>query len=158
MENSPEDFEKLRKLLKIKRHEQPPPGYFSNFSGLVINRIEHQGGSDGAWIEVPWLRKLFRMFETSPVIGGLFGSALCALVILGIMLANQVDKVPAGAYRPPGLANNTAQANPSSLSPAFASTPDAPARSTDVMFGSDSNTSSVTASVPVSFTTTAPPH
>ena len=59
MSNHPEEFEKLRKLLKIKQHEQPPPGYFANFSGLVINRIEREGGTESTWIEVPWLRKLF---------------------------------------------------------------------------------------------------
>jgi hypothetical protein len=161
MSNSPEEFEKLRKLLRIKQHEQPPPGYFNNFSGLVISRIEREGGADAAWSEVPWLRRLFGMFERSPMIGGLFGSALCGVVILGIVLANQVDKVDIRAYRPPGLANNnTLQADSAtSLSPAFGAAADTSVRSTDAMFGSGSNavSSSVTASVePVSFTTTAP--
>ena len=59
MSTSTEDFEKLRKLLKIKRHEQPPPGYFSRFSSLVITRIEREGESEGVWMEVPWLREAF---------------------------------------------------------------------------------------------------
>ena len=123
MSNTPEEFEKLRKLLKIKRHEQPPPGYFSNFSGLVINRIEHDSGAGTALSEVPWLRKLFRMFETSPLIGGLFGSAVCALVILGIMLANSVDNVPEKAWRPQTPGNHLSQANASSVGPVFDSRP-----------------------------------
>lgn len=153
MDNRPEEFEKLRKLLKIKQHEQPPPGYFNNFSSLVINRIERDGSAHAALIEVPWLRKLFGMFERSPVVGGLFGSALCAVVILGITLANQVDKVPQHAWRPQGLANNN-NANASD-SGAFSTTAAAAAASPVAMFGSNAPDSSVSVQT-VNFTTTAP--
>ncbi|HMJ89276.1 MAG TPA: hypothetical protein VK530_05645 [Candidatus Acidoferrum sp.] len=40
MESSPENFESLQKLLRLKRYEQPHPRYFNDFSSRVLARIE----------------------------------------------------------------------------------------------------------------------
>jgi len=40
MEPSPENFESLQKLLRLKRYEHPHPRYFNDFSQRVISRIE----------------------------------------------------------------------------------------------------------------------
>ena len=93
MSTGTEDFEKLRKLLKLKRYEQPPPGYFNNFSNLVISRIEREGNAQGA--SVPWFGSIFRVLESSPVFSGLFGAAVCALVIYGISAAKSPSKIQA---------------------------------------------------------------
>lgn len=128
MNTGTEDFEKLRKLLKLKRHEQPPPGYFSRFSSLVITRLERDGESVAARVEVPWLRNLLRLFESSPMVAGLFGSALCALVIFGIVAADKPEKASTVAFSP---------ANPGE-SIAFSTAPGSEtlASSTDPLFGS----------------------
>lgn len=95
MSTAPEDFEKLRKLLKLKRHEQPPPGYFNNFSRQIIARLEAEGQASRANIlsaEAPWARKLVRMLETNPMFAGAFGVAICSLLIFGITSFQYVDR------------------------------------------------------------------
>jgi len=47
MSSEPENFEALRRLLVIKRHEQPPPGYFNDFSRQVISRIRADEAAAG---------------------------------------------------------------------------------------------------------------
>lgn len=83
-----EQFEQLRKLLTLKRHEQPPPGYFHSFSGQVLARIKagEQGETGPAW-----LRKLWALFETKPMLTGAFGAAVCALVISGIVFTDDAE-------------------------------------------------------------------
>ena len=39
MNESENNFSELKRLLKLKRHEVPPPGYFNDFSAEIIARI-----------------------------------------------------------------------------------------------------------------------
>lgn len=56
---SPDDFEALRRLLALKRHEKPPPGYFQDFSARVMARIEAEERMRArSWIDQ--LRDLFQ--------------------------------------------------------------------------------------------------
>lgn len=43
------DFETLRKLMSLKRHEQPPPGYLDHLSDSIIARIEIGDGRLSLW-------------------------------------------------------------------------------------------------------------
>lgn len=80
-----EKFDSLRRLLALKRHEQPPPGYFNRFSREVISRIK--AGETGGEIsmETSWIQRLLGMFEVKPVFAGAFGMAVCALLISGVI-------------------------------------------------------------------------
>jgi hypothetical protein len=100
MNQDTENFEKLRRLLKLKRYEQPPPGYFNDFSRQVIARIQlGERGEDSAVIgrllwEAPWLQRIWAAFEAKPVLAGAFGLAMCAFLISGVIYSENGDVQP----------------------------------------------------------------
>jgi hypothetical protein len=93
MSTTPNHFDSLRRLLAIKRHEQPPPRYFNEFSGRVIARIQagEQGKASASswfqrWIgESVWWQRLSAGLEAKPAFAGAFGAGVFALLISGIV-------------------------------------------------------------------------
>jgi hypothetical protein len=89
-----ENFDQLRRLLALKRHEQPPPGYFNNFSAQVIARIKageraEDTFSVGRWLwEGAWLQRLWSAIETKPALAGAFGVLVCGLLVSGIIYSD----------------------------------------------------------------------
>ncbi|HLP77135.1 MAG TPA: hypothetical protein VK327_09470 [Candidatus Paceibacterota bacterium] len=115
--DSPE-FEQLRRLLALKRHEQPPPGYFNRFSREVVVRIK-AGDRGETVVAGSWLQKLWNLLETKPVFAGAFGASVCAVLITGILnsegtgaIAGTVPATPAGGpfITPSSVALNEAPA------------------------------------------------
>ena len=100
MSQDTENFEQLRRLLALKRHEQPPPGYFNDFSSQVIARIKlGESGDRGFAIEhllweAPWLQRIWAAFEAKPVLAGVFGVAVCGLLITGVIYSDRTDVPP----------------------------------------------------------------
>jgi hypothetical protein len=90
--NENENFEALRRLLVLKRHEIPPPGYFTDFSGRVIAQIRAEAGASSrrSFSESPW-QKFLQIFEMKPALTGAFASALLILLALGVVYTNQSD-------------------------------------------------------------------
>lgn len=89
MNNDLQDFKDLRRLLALKRHEQPPPGYFHHFSGNVISRIrageqapDYAAHSSFAW---PWLQRFWNALETKPALAGALGASLCAVMLWAVV-------------------------------------------------------------------------
>jgi hypothetical protein len=92
MSENENDFEMLRRLLALKRHETPPPGYFNRFSGEVIARIRAGETSESAG---DWLSKLLQAFEFKPAFTGAFACALVLLLLVfGIVFAERPDSAP----------------------------------------------------------------
>lgn len=110
MSETNDNFETLKRMLKLKRHEVPPPGYFNNFSGTVIARI--RAGDTGAkesfferlQSDAAFWDKLLHIFRVRPgIIGGL-ATGICLLFLVGVVMLDQseggpvdTDSIPAQA-------------------------------------------------------------
>lgn len=92
-----DQFEELRRLLALKRHEQPPPGYFHHFSGQVIARIQAgETAASNSWLQrllthAPWLQGLWGGWEAKPIVAGAFGIGVCSLLVVGLVSSERVD-------------------------------------------------------------------
>jgi len=136
------NFDELRKLLVLKRHEQPPPGYFEDLPDNIMRRI-HAGDTAA---DLPWLVRLFQYrFVRSAFVGSL-GTALAALMVYGVISSQQTtaptrpgldpgvallsgEPLNTGAQPPrPTFFNSFANGNgePSSVRPATATTTNDP--------------------------------
>lgn len=115
MNSDSENFEALRRLLALKRHEIPPPGYFNGFSRQVLARIKagEQGGREVS--RGTWFQRLWAVLEAKPVFAGAFGAAVCALLITGVLNSGEAGLSPGlvGGAIAPGSA--TALASPESM-------------------------------------------
>lgn len=66
---SKDSFDDLLRLLAVKRHEAPPPGYFSGFSDKVLARIEA-----GETLEpTSWWNRLRTALVTQPSLAAALG-------------------------------------------------------------------------------------
>ena len=95
MNESKQNFDELKRLLKLKQHEVPPPGYFNNFSGEVVARIRAGEAGSSQGDESSWLATMLRIFETKPGVIGAFATSLCLVLLIGVVLADRSDSVSA---------------------------------------------------------------
>jgi hypothetical protein len=123
MSETEKNFESLRRLLALKRHEVPPPGYFDDFPDQV--RVRLRTGSrresfslmDELLEQAPWLAKGLEVFEMKPAFAGVFASALCLLLLFGVVYAER----PESASKPllsaaiPAAATSLAAVSPPAL-------------------------------------------
>ena len=111
MDQSEQNFDQLRQLLKLKRHEVPPPGYFNRLPAEIISEIraEQRAGRDSVSrlaTEAPWLMRLWGALEAKPLFGGAFGAAVCALILGALYLTEKP------AERPTPMPLNASMASP----------------------------------------------
>src|SRR5512138_1356187 len=111
MERDQQNFENLRRLIALKRHEVPPPGYFDNFSREVMLRVKagERGDSPGlverlSW-EATWFGRLWTALESRPAIAALCGVAFCGVLISGLVYSeSKGDSAPIAVFMPPEMA------------------------------------------------------
>ena len=81
---NPDEFESLKKLLALKRHEEPPPGYFGRLPGEVRARIAHVQASPE-----PWWRRWLASWDLSPALATSYAVVAVTLVLGGVWMAKQ---------------------------------------------------------------------
>ncbi len=87
MNPSPEEFDQLKKLLALKRNEQPPPGFFNHFSDKVIARIE----AEGLIMRTSWWQRLFPELDAKPVLACAYGLVITGLLVVGLGISGSLD-------------------------------------------------------------------
>jgi len=100
MNQDTENFDQLRRLLALKRHEQPPPGYYEGFSRQVILRIK--AGERGEPYNImerlfevaPWTQRIWAALEAKPALAGALGLAMCGLLFAGVLYSDKADVSP----------------------------------------------------------------
>jgi hypothetical protein len=102
--NIDQEFEALRRLLKLKRYENPPPRYFNEFSGEVIARIRAGAAEDRSeplermeW-ESPLLQRVLSFFQSKPLFAGGFGAALCIGAVTMVALMGRPENQPKSPF------------------------------------------------------------
>ena len=105
MKSAPENFDQLLKLFALKRHEQPPPGYFENFPSQIMARLKSGEARKRGWWEdfsgeVSWLQSVWSALEAKPILAGAFGVVVSGLVLSGIIYSQKMDQ----AFVPPNPA------------------------------------------------------
>jgi hypothetical protein len=112
--NENENFETLRQLLALKRHEVPPPGYFDRFSGNVIARIRAEENKSSQ----SWFSKIIEALELKPAFAGAFASAVCLLMLFGIVYAGADSSTSQSLFQSAENSQFTSQLASASQQPA----------------------------------------
>ncbi len=91
-----ENFEALRKLLAVKKHEAPPPGYFSHLAGDIRTRLANGEHRQSDWWrdmgeEASWLQRLWATLADRPAFAGAFGMMVCGLVLGGFYFSQKPE-------------------------------------------------------------------
>lgn len=79
----PDQAEALRRLMSIKRHEAPPPGFFEGFSSKVIAQLEAETNVSA----LPWWREWLNVFVHRPALAGAVGMLAGVMLVAGGTLA-----------------------------------------------------------------------
>jgi hypothetical protein len=82
MNREDQDFDQLRRVLKLKRYEQPPPRFFNDFSTRVVASLQATQASN---MGNNWLQRLWETLELRPIVPVAFGAAVCGLLIAGAL-------------------------------------------------------------------------
>lgn len=99
MNSSPDDFKDLRRLLALKKHEEPPPGYFSYLPDKIVIRIERGDLSEHS----TWWEWLVAKYDAQPVLAGAYAFAISGLMLLGLKVSEDLPQRSSVELLPGGV-------------------------------------------------------
>ena len=100
METAPQDFSRLQKLLALKRHEQPPPGYFDRLPGQILARIKAEPAAPAG----SWWQQFLDGLRTKPAWALSFSVLVLGALAIGVLSAQRLATENAGAPASPSVA------------------------------------------------------
>jgi hypothetical protein len=117
MKAAPEEFDALRKLLALKRHEQPPPGYFDQLPRAILARIEAGAleAESGFW------EKLLNGITLRPAVAYSAVGIVCAGLVVGFGLVVNDDTSATMVHNPFAPPEASAQVFSEDIAPALSS-------------------------------------
>ena len=100
-----EDFEQLRRLLVLKRHEVPPPGYFNRLSDQIVARLHGPEPLE----PLTWWERFGLDFDLKPALVCGLGVLVCGLLAAGVIAGTQLGETAslAGNIEAPPLLDPT---------------------------------------------------
>ena len=80
-----ENFDALRKLLALKRHEVPPPGYFDHLPRRISTRIHANEGAPSLW------ESLTDWFRVNASVAYAFSLTACGVVAVSVIYGTRAE-------------------------------------------------------------------
>lgn len=90
MEQTNEQFDKLRKLLTTKTIDRPAPDYFEDLPSRVRERIESMPPPPPP----TWFERMMAVFEYRPVQALAYGVVICGGVYIGMRFSETMRQIP----------------------------------------------------------------
>jgi hypothetical protein len=96
MAERPQDFERIQKLLALKRHEQPPSIYFYDFSDRVVAQLHTLDSAP----PLSWWQRLGLDFDPKLALVCALGVAISGLLLAGMLTSMQLAETSVAEFRP----------------------------------------------------------
>lgn len=81
---NPDEFEQVKRLLALKRHEEPPPGYFDRLPGRIRARIAQAEARPE-----PFWRRWLAAWDVPPALATSYAAVAVMLVLGGVWFTRQ---------------------------------------------------------------------
>jgi hypothetical protein len=88
MGSSEDDFKDLQRLLALKKHEQPPPGYFYYLPEKIMVRLEQEKERQTLAEHSTWWEWLVARFDARPWLASAYACTISGLLLMGFRVSH----------------------------------------------------------------------